>query len=79
MAYFNPFNMGQRPMDSNLLNGSVLPGNMQNILSQFQQFKNNFHGDPQQMIQQLINSGRISKDQYDRAVQMANEFQKYLK
>ena len=62
----------------NILGGSFLPPGMQNILTQFQQFKNMFHGDPKQQVQDLLNSGKISQDQYNKAVQMANELQKYL-
>lgn len=47
-----------------------------NILQQFQQFRENFKGDPQQQIQQLLNSGRISQQQYNQAVQMAQQFAK---
>lgn len=50
-----------------------------NFLSQFQQFKQNFKGDPQQTVQQLLQSGRISQDQYNRAVQMARQFQQFIK
>lgn len=63
----------------NLLGGrSALPGNMQNILTRFQQFKNTFNGDPRQQIQQMLNSGQISQEQYNKAVQMANELHKLL-
>ena len=47
-----------------------------NFLQQFQQFKNNFHGDPRQQIQQLLNSGKITQTQYNIAVQKAQMFQK---
>ena len=46
-----------------------------NMLMQFIQFQNSFRGNPQQMVQQLLNSGRISPQQYQNAVQMANQFQ----
>lgn len=64
----------------NLLGGgrSALPANMQSILTQFQQFKNNFRGDPKQQIQQMLNSGQITQEQYNRAVQMANELKRYM-
>lgn len=52
---------------------------MQNILRQFNQFRQNFRGDPQQMVQQMLNSGRITQEQYNRAVQMANQLQRYIK
>lgn len=35
-------------------------------------------GDPNQMIQQMLNSGRVSQAQYDAAVKRANEIQKML-
>lgn len=53
-------------------------GNMAGLVQQFQQFKNTFRGDPQLQIQQLLNSGKISQQQYDQAVQQAKAFQKML-
>lgn len=50
-----------------------------NILQRFQQFRQNFHGDPQQQVQQMLNSGRVSQADYNRAVQMAQQFQKMFK
>ena len=47
-----------------------------NILQQFNQFRQAFKGDPQRTVQQMLESGRISQDQYNRAVQMANQFMK---
>jgi len=46
------------------------------ILQQFNQFKQNFRGDPQQQIQQMLNSGKISQAQYNAAVQKAQQFQR---
>ena len=46
-----------------------------NMLMQFMNFQNNFRGNPQQMVQQLLNSGRVSPQQYQNAVQMAQQFQ----
>lgn len=51
---------------------------MSGLLQRFQQFKQNFKGNPQQQVQQLLNSGRISQQQYDWAVQMAQQLQKML-
>ena len=53
-------------------------GNMTGMVQQFQQFRNSFRGDPKQQVQQMLNSGRISQQQYDQAVQMANQFQGLL-
>lgn len=35
-------------------------------------------GDPNQMIQQMLNSGRVSQSQYDNAVKMAQQIQQML-
>lgn len=47
-----------------------------NMLQRFQQFRANFRGNPQEQVQQLLNSGRVTQAQYDRAVQMAQQFQR---
>lgn len=46
------------------------------MLQRFQQFRQNFHGNPQEQVQQLLNSGRVSQQQYNQAVQMAQQFQR---
>ena len=38
----------------------------------------NMGGNPNQMIQQMLNSGRISQAQYNSAVQKANQIMKML-
>jgi len=66
--------------------GNALPsnfgaGNMKNIaglMQMFQQFQQNFHGDPRQQVQQLLNSGKVTQEQYNQAVQLANQFQKMI-
>ena len=50
-----------------------------NIFQQFNQFRQSFKGDPQKVIQQMLNSGKVSQEQYNRAVQMANQFAKMMK
>lgn len=60
----------------NALNGSQ-KGPM-NIIQQFMQFKKNFKGNPQQQIQQMLNSGKVSQAQYNAAVQRAQMLQKML-
>lgn len=61
-----------------LYNQMQQQGQQNNLLQKFQQFKQSFHGDPKQQVQQLLNSGRVSQQQYDRAVQMARQFQQML-
>ena len=55
----NPFNMMGNPM--------------QMIMQRFNQFRQTFQGNPQQQVQQMLNSGRISQEQYNQAVQTANQ------
>lgn len=54
-------------------------GQQNNIVKQFEQFKNTFRGDPQQQIQMLLNSGRITQAQYNNAVMMANQLKGMFK
>lgn len=61
------------------LGGNKLPGNMAQMINQFNQFKQTFSGDPRAQVQQLLNSGKVSQAQYDQAVKMANQLQKMLK
>lgn len=58
----------------------ALPNNnMAGLLQQFKQFKEGFRGNPQQQVQQLLQSGRVSQAQYDNAVKMAQQLQGLLK
>ncbi len=50
-----------------------------NMLAQFQQFRNSFKGDPKQQVQELLNYGKMSQEQFNRLSQMANEMQSLLK
>ena len=54
-------------------------GNMQNMLSQFQQFRNNFRGDPRQQVQELLSSGRMTQQQFNQLSQLAQQFQSMFK
>lgn len=50
-----------------------------NFMERFMQFKNNFQGNPQQIVQQMLNSGRITQEQYNKAVQTAQQMMRYFK
>lgn len=49
---------------------------MNEIIQRFMQFQKTFTGNPQQMIQQLLNSGKVTQQQYNDAVKTAQQFQK---
>ena len=49
-----------------------------NIVARFQKFKQSFTGDPQKQVQELLNSGKVSQDDYNKAVQQAQSLRKML-
>lgn len=53
--------------------------NQNPLLDRFNQFKQNFSGDARQQVQNLLNSGKVTQEQYNRAVQMANQMMKLIK
>lgn len=54
------------------------PMMIQQMLQQFNQFRQTFQGDPRQKVQELVNSGKVSQSQYNSAYQMAQQFQKMM-
>ena len=66
------------PLFQTMMQNSPM-GNMTNLVQRFQQFRNNFQGNPQQVVQQMMQSGRISQQQYNNAVQTAQQMAQYLK
>lgn len=48
------------------------------MLSRFKQFQQTFRGDPKQQVEELLRSGKVSQEQYNRAVQMANQFRNMM-
>ena len=54
-------------------------GNMQALMQQYKQFRSTFQGDPQQKIQEMLNSGQITQEQVNKARSMATEFQKFMR
>lgn len=64
-----------------LNNNSNIPNNFQNpqnLIQQFNEFKNNLQGNPQQIVQQLLQNGAMSQNQYNQLRQMASRFQQLL-
>ncbi len=53
-------------------------GNFQQMIQQFNQFRNSFKGDPKQVVMQMVNSGQVSQSQLDQAQQMARQFQQMM-
>lgn len=69
----NPIMTGNQQMGNGMPNNNIAQ-----MMQRFQQFRQTFSGDPRQQIQQLMNSGKISQSDYDKAVQMAQQFQRMM-
>lgn len=53
-------------------------GNMTQLMSQYNEFKSNFQGDPKQKVQELMNSGQMSQEQFAQLSSMAQTFQQLM-
>lgn len=62
----------------NMLGGNQLPGNLGALLSQFNQFKSSFQGDPRQQVQNLLNSGKMSQQQFNQLQAMATQLKQFI-
>lgn len=63
------------------LAGGQMPGRLgqfQQMVQQFNQFRQNFQGDPQKEVEKLLQSGRMSQQQLNQLQQAAQMFQSLL-
>ena len=58
-------------------NGPFLNNPMQ-MIQQFNQFKQTFQGDPRQQVQNLLDSGQMSQEQFNQLSSMAQMFQQLI-
>lgn len=56
---------------------SQSPFNM-GMVQQFNQFMQTFQGDPKQQVQNLLNSGRMTQEQFNQLSTMAQQFQQFI-
>ena len=63
---------------NNPINNMFGQNPMGNLMQRFQQFQQTFRGDANQQIQQMMSTGRVNQQQYNQAVQMANQFRRML-
>lgn len=61
--YGNMMNMGMGQND---------PG-FTNMVQRFNQWRQGFQGNPQQMVQQMLNSGQMTQQQFGQLQQMARQ------
>lgn len=67
-SLFSMFGKQTLPIDNGLTN----------MISQFNQFKQNFRGDPKAQVQQLLDSGQMSQMQFNKLSQMATQMQNIM-
>ena len=48
------------------------------MMEKFRQFQQAFRGDPRQQVQQLLSSGRVTQEQYNQAVQTAQQMARMM-
>ena len=65
-SLFNEFN--QTPMN-----------NMTSMISQFNQFRSMFAGNPETQVKQMLQNGRMSQEQFNQLAQMANQLRPLIK
>lgn len=66
------------PLYQQLLMQNMPGNNILTFFQKFQQFRNNFQGDPKQQIEAMLKSGQISQQQYDAAVAQAQQLRQFL-
>lgn len=52
--------------------------NFQNTMQQFNQFRQSFQGDPQQVVQNMLQNGQMNQQQFDYYSNMARQFQQMM-
>lgn len=69
------------PIKSMLNNNSNISNSMpnNNLVEQFKRFKSTFSGNPRDMINQMLNSGRFSNAQIEQAKGLAKQLQGMFK
>lgn len=54
-------------------------GGFANMMSQFQKFKQNYSGNPREQVQQLLDSGQMTQEQFNQLSNMATQFQQMMR
>lgn len=63
------------------LGGGRMPGpmgNFQQMMTQFQQFKASFQGDPKVEVEKLLQSGKLNQNQLNQLQAMAKQFRSLM-
>ena len=66
------------PLMGNRQNGGNPLGNVFGMLSQFKKFKEGYKGNPQEEVQNLLNSGQMTQEQFEQLQNTAMKFKGIL-
>lgn len=66
-------------MNNSLYNSFGMQNNISQIVNDFNNFKNNFKGDPRAEVEKMMRSGQLSQEQFNQYAQMATELSKYIR
>lgn len=62
----------QRPQQNGPFNNPL------QMMQKFNEFKSNFYGDPKQKVQEMLNSGQMTQEQFNQLSAMAQTFQQFI-
>ena len=54
-------------------------GGMMGFMSQFNQFRSGLQGNPQQMVQNMLQNGQMSQEQFNQLSNMANQIIPFMR
>lgn len=54
-------------------------GGAMNFMNQFNQFRQGIQGNPQQMVQNMLQNGQMSQDQFTQLSNMANQIMPFIR
>ena len=69
----NPYYNMNPYYNANVIVNNLSNSNPMNFIQQFQNFKRNFQGNPQQVVMNMLNNGQMSQQQFNQLQAMANQ------
>ena len=54
-------------------------GGMMNFMNQFNQFRSGIQGNPQQMVQNMLQNGQMSQEQFNQLSNMASQIMPFMR
>ena len=70
------------PVFEKFMQAMPLPGplqNISNVINQFNQFRENYNGDPQAQVQQMLQNGQMSQQTFSQLQNLANQIYPMIK